>query len=125
MHDPGHGHPERADRLRAIHAKLAASGMLGELEALEPRKATEAELARVHAPEHVARVRAACARAPARLDADTAVSEGSWRRGSQLRARVCSCTAAPTRGGAIRSPGFGGRRRDRTSSSIAPTDVTR
>ncbi len=77
-HDPGRGHPERPDRLRAIEARLAGTGLFEELTAREPRAALETELARVHAPEHVARVRAACARSPAALDGDTTVSPASW-----------------------------------------------
>jgi len=77
-HDPGRGHPERPDRLRAIHARLAGSGLRAELDSREARAAREDELARVHEPEHVALVRAACARAPIALDPDTAVSVDSY-----------------------------------------------
>jgi acetoin utilization deacetylase AcuC-like enzyme len=77
-HDPGRGHPERPDRLRAIRARLEGAGLLAELDELAPRAASEAELGAVHSPEHLARVRAACARAPEALDGDTAVSDGSW-----------------------------------------------
>jgi acetoin utilization deacetylase AcuC-like enzyme len=77
-HDPGPGHPERPERLHAIRARLAASGLLSELAQVEPRAARTEELELVHAPQHVARVRACCARAPAALDGDTCVSQDSW-----------------------------------------------
>lgn len=76
-HDPGRGHPERADRLRAIQARVRASGLASELEACEARAATEEELLRVHSARHIARVRAACARGGGALDGDTSVSEAS------------------------------------------------
>jgi acetoin utilization deacetylase AcuC-like enzyme len=77
-HDAGRGHPERPDRLRAIQARLAGSGLLAELDVREPRRASEEELLRVHGREHVAAVRAACASSPGALDADTAVSALSF-----------------------------------------------
>ncbi len=77
-HDPGRGHPERPDRLRAVHARLAACGILGELSVHEPRAALAEELELVHSREHVELVRAACARAPAAIDGDTSVSRDSW-----------------------------------------------
>jgi acetoin utilization deacetylase AcuC-like enzyme len=73
-HDAGRGHPERPDRLRAIQTRLRGSGLLAELDAREARRASEDELARVHDREHVAAVRAACARGPCALDGDTSVS---------------------------------------------------
>ena len=77
-HDTGPGHPERPDRLRAVRQRLEASQLLQELDVREPRAALAAELERLHSPQHVARVRAACARAPAALDGDTTVSERSF-----------------------------------------------
>ncbi len=76
-HDPGRGHPERAERLRAILERVEGAGLSGELARREPRRASLAELERVHSQAHIARVEAACARAPAGLDGDTAVSRGS------------------------------------------------
>ncbi|MEM7310469.1 MAG: histone deacetylase [Planctomycetota bacterium] len=79
-HDTGVGHPERADRLRAVLARLEESGLNGELDAIEAPEADLRALAAVHPPEHVQRIEAACARGAAQLDAgDTAVSPGSFR----------------------------------------------
>jgi acetoin utilization deacetylase AcuC-like enzyme len=77
-HDPGRGHPERADRLRAIQARVTASGLASEVETVEAREATERELTRVHAPEHVARLSAAVRGGGGALDGDTAVSSASF-----------------------------------------------
>jgi acetoin utilization deacetylase AcuC-like enzyme len=78
LHDTGYGHPERADRLRAIDDALAAP-------AFKPLKREEAPLAdlaaieRLHPKAYVEMVRAAIpARDHAWLDPDTVVSPGSW-----------------------------------------------
>jgi acetoin utilization deacetylase AcuC-like enzyme len=69
------GHPERPERLKAVHAALAARA--SELEALEPRRASDEEILRVHSAEHLRNVAGAAARAPAQLDPDTYVSPES------------------------------------------------
>jgi acetoin utilization deacetylase AcuC-like enzyme len=78
LHDTGYGHPERADRLRAIDDALAAPAF----KALQREEAPLADLAaieRLHPKAYVEMVRAAI---PARdhnwLDPDTVVSPGSW-----------------------------------------------
>jgi acetoin utilization deacetylase AcuC-like enzyme len=78
-HVNGPGHPESPDRLLAIRARLETTGLLDRLEVIEPQPCPPALLARVHTPQHIERIRRACAHAPARLDPDTGVSEGSWR----------------------------------------------
>jgi len=57
-HDPGPGHPERAERLAAIEARLVASGLAAQLERYAPEPAPRAALERVHPRaylEHVER----------------------------------------------------------------------
>ncbi|HEX2449110.1 MAG TPA: histone deacetylase family protein [Methyloceanibacter sp.] len=78
QHDTGYGHPERADRLRAIDDALAAPAF----KALKREEAPRADLAaieRLHPKAYVEMVHAAT---PARdhkwLDPDTVVSPGSW-----------------------------------------------
>jgi acetoin utilization deacetylase AcuC-like enzyme len=78
LHDTGYGHPERADRLRAIDDALIAP-------AFKPLKREQAPLAdlaaieRLHPEAYVQMVRAAIpARDHAWLDPDTVVSPGSW-----------------------------------------------
>jgi acetoin utilization deacetylase AcuC-like enzyme len=77
-HDTGYGHPERADRLRAINDALAAP----QFKSLKREEAPRAELAaieRLHPSAYVEMVRATI---PTRdhkwLDPDTVVSPGSW-----------------------------------------------
>ena len=55
-HDTGHGHPERADRIRAIEAELEARDWLG-WEQVEAPRATEEQLIRIHPREYVEQVR--------------------------------------------------------------------
>jgi acetoin utilization deacetylase AcuC-like enzyme len=90
-HDPGAGHPECPDRLRAILAALAAADF-GALERREARRATEEELTRVHPADYVRQVLAAVpARGRAYLDGDTALSPRSGE--AALRAAGAACAA--------------------------------
>lgn len=78
-HRTGPGHPERPQRLEAILTGLERSGVLAEVDRHEPGPIDLERITAVHDPDHVARVEAACGRAPALLDGgDTAVSERSF-----------------------------------------------
>jgi acetoin utilization deacetylase AcuC-like enzyme len=63
------GHPERPERLVAVGEVLAARR--AGLSVVAPRPAEDEEILRVHRPELLDALRAASARAPAQLDADT------------------------------------------------------
>ncbi|MFO7478911.1 MAG: histone deacetylase family protein [Methyloceanibacter sp.] len=90
-HDTGYGHPERADRLRAIEDALDAP----QFKSLKREQAPRAELAdieRLHPQTYVEMVRAAIPeRGHKSLDADTIVSPGSWE--AALRASGASIYA--------------------------------
>jgi acetoin utilization deacetylase AcuC-like enzyme len=107
-HDTGM-HPERADRIRAIEAALAARDWLG-WEAREASAATEEQLLRVHSHDHVDRVRAACAHSEA-LDLDTPVVPASWDAALHGVGGACALVdallggEAPTGFAALRPPG--------------------
>jgi acetoin utilization deacetylase AcuC-like enzyme len=77
-HDTGYGHPERADRLRAIESGLEAERFHYLVREQAPR-ADVASIERLHPTAYVEMVRAAI---PTRdhkwLDPDTVVSPGSW-----------------------------------------------
>jgi len=75
-HEAGTGHPESPARLRAILGELERAPPEGVVFG-EPRAATAAEIDAVHSPEHRARLESLAGRR-ARLDPDTAMSEGSW-----------------------------------------------
>ena len=73
------GHPERPERLGALDEAIAPHR--GRLERLVPRLATEQEVERIHAREHVARIADAAGRGPGSLDSDTFVSRESFEVG--------------------------------------------
>jgi acetoin utilization deacetylase AcuC-like enzyme len=75
-HDPGHGHVESPARLDAIMSELGRAPIEG-VTIETPRGATDAEIEAVHHPGYRARL-ARLAGEYAELDADTAVSPGSW-----------------------------------------------
>ncbi|HUJ80059.1 MAG TPA: histone deacetylase [Nitrospiria bacterium] len=82
-HDPGPGHPESAERLKAIEAQLHKSGIMDQLTSIDVAQSTEADLEPWIDAVHAAGYREALHRmVPDRginyLDADTGVSPGSW-----------------------------------------------
>jgi acetoin utilization deacetylase AcuC-like enzyme len=79
-HDPGRGHPERPARLDAVEAGLADAGITIAAGArlVPERRATRAELERVHSGAYLDVLERTCAGGGGHLDGDTAVSSGSW-----------------------------------------------
>lgn len=94
------GHPERPERLTAVHEAIAerADALLRRT----PRAAEDDELLRVHDRAHLEHVKAAVARAPARLDADTYVSAESLAV-ARLAAGSAVDLALDVASGALRS----------------------
>jgi acetoin utilization deacetylase AcuC-like enzyme len=97
LHDPGPDHADHPGRLAALIAAVRADPALSRaLDERVAQPAAEADLLRVHDPDHVRRVRddVESLRAGQRLwlDADTAVSPGSWD--AALAAAGCACAAA-------------------------------
>jgi len=74
-HDPGRGHPERPDRLRAI-AELLRERPVEGTQMIAPTPASAEDIARVHSNAHVERVEAARGRHHA-FDPDTHASPPS------------------------------------------------
>lgn len=75
-HNAGEGHPESPDRLRVIHDLIAKE--FSGLPCIEPRAASEDEIAAVHDPFYIQTVANTEGRAFSRLDADTGVSSRSY-----------------------------------------------
>jgi acetoin utilization deacetylase AcuC-like enzyme len=73
---PGH-HPERPERLLAIHRHLERTGFLETCPVGQVRKATDEELGRVHSTEYLQRVARLEAAGGGMLDPDTWVFPGS------------------------------------------------
>jgi acetoin utilization deacetylase AcuC-like enzyme len=83
-HDTGPGHPERADRMRAID-KVLAHESYNALERAEApvRLDAEEEIRRVHPAEHLAKIKGAAELAKKRgdgvhIDGDTVMSPGTY-----------------------------------------------
>lgn len=83
-HDTGPGHPERADRMRAIDKVLAHEIFNGLVREEAPlRDDVEAQIRLAHPEAHLEKMRAVGARARERqhsthIDGDTVVSPGTW-----------------------------------------------
>ena len=60
LHDPGAWHPERPDRLRAIHRALEAGDLLELLVRLRPDYAPIEWVERLHTPDYIKRFQQAC-----------------------------------------------------------------
>ena len=77
-HDPGPGHPESPARIAILLERLRAFEPAAVMEWIEAEAAPEAAILRVHPRSHVERLRAVSAAGGGRLDADTAMSAGSF-----------------------------------------------
>ena len=60
LHDPGAWHPERPDRLKAIHRALESGDLLELLVRLNPDYAPLNWVERLHDPDYIKRFQAAC-----------------------------------------------------------------
>lgn len=90
LHLTGGMHPERPERLTATRKLLEESGLLSHLKELEPRPAKEDELQRVHAKEHIDRVRITAQEGGGYLDSDTVVSSSSYEAASRAAGAAVS-----------------------------------
>jgi acetoin utilization deacetylase AcuC-like enzyme len=81
-HDTGPGHPERADRMRAIDKVLAHEIFAGLVREEAPlRDDVEEQILLAHPKAHLEKMRAVAARPlehPTHIDGDTVVSAGTW-----------------------------------------------
>ena len=77
-HDTGWGHPERAERLRAVERGVRELERDGAVERRAGRKATSEEILRVHDASYIDRISSFISAGGGAVDADTRVSAGSW-----------------------------------------------
>jgi acetoin utilization deacetylase AcuC-like enzyme len=96
-HDTGLGHPERADRIRAVEAELESRGWLG-WELVDAPAATEEQLLRVHRREYVEQVRRFSEHARP-FDMDTPTSHGSYEAALRGAGGACALVEALLSGG--------------------------
>ena len=74
-HQPPAWHPDSPERLVNIISTLKACGLWSRMTLIPPRRATEVDLARVHTPEYIEKIRNMGA---GELDPDTYLSEGTF-----------------------------------------------
>ncbi|MBE0594242.1 MAG: histone deacetylase [Gemmatimonadales bacterium] len=77
-HDPGPGHPESPARIAILLERLRAFKPAAVMDWVEAEAVPEFAILRVHPRSHVERLRAVSAAGGGRLDADTAMSAGSF-----------------------------------------------
>ncbi len=78
-HDTGPAHPERSDRARAVVDHLTRTGLTGDAVAVSPRPADLDDLARIHDPSYIERVRLTCEGGSRIIDSmDTGICPRSW-----------------------------------------------
>jgi acetoin utilization deacetylase AcuC-like enzyme len=78
QHDTGH-HPENANRLRSITARLEMAGLVLKCKTGSYQPLTEEVIARVHEPRQVAQVKRLAEHGGGYVEADTAVSADSFQ----------------------------------------------
>ena len=108
-HDPGPGHPESPERLRAILDALHANAHRLELTFAEGAAATSNQVARVHPIEHLERLRQLAEGGGGMIDADTRLSARSYdaamhAAGAAIMATRTCIEGAPAFA-AVRPPG--------------------
>ncbi len=77
-HDPGFGHPESQERLRAIYKRLAQPDMQAMVAEHSPRRASKEEISWNHSPAYVDRIERTAGVDHFQLDPDTSTSADSW-----------------------------------------------
>jgi acetoin utilization deacetylase AcuC-like enzyme len=86
-------HPDTPERVLVLEAALAGAQWLGwERRAAPP--ASEAQLELVHSTDHVRSIRELCLAGGGEIDADTYVSEASYRAGLHAAGGPCAMAAA-------------------------------
>jgi len=100
-HDTG-VHPESADRLRAISARLAQSGLIERCTAGVSQPLTEEAVAGVHSRQEIAEIKQLAAEGGGCTDPDTVVSPASYRV-ALAAAGACVAAVDAVLGGADRT----------------------
>jgi len=77
-HQVPYGNPERPARVQAALDGISIAGLSEVAIFLEARRATEAEITRVHSPLYLSWLREFCASGGGAIDFDTHASEGTW-----------------------------------------------
>lgn len=78
LHDPGHGHPERPQRISAVLDALRAPDLASLVEWCEAPPATRAAVERVHPARYLDGLERLAQQGGGALDPDTVMSRDSW-----------------------------------------------
>jgi acetoin utilization deacetylase AcuC-like enzyme len=97
QHETG-AHPETADRLRAVTARLDKAGLPAYCRPGAYQPLSEETVAQLHSPRMVQRVKETAARGGGQLDADTVVSPASFSVGLAAAGACASAVDAVLRG---------------------------
>jgi acetoin utilization deacetylase AcuC-like enzyme len=100
-HDTGQ-HPERADRLRAVTARLDRAGLIKQCTAGTYKPLAEEALAKVHAAKQITQVKQVAEHGGGRLDPDTVVSPDSYQV-ALAAAGACAAAVDAVLGGTDRT----------------------
>jgi acetoin utilization deacetylase AcuC-like enzyme len=101
--------PEGPERLSAIMQRLQDTGLLGQLEQIPSRQATQEELLRNHSSALISLIRSLAESGGGELDSDTYISKGSYRAalyaaGSTIAACEAACTGRIKRSMVLERP---------------------
>lgn len=77
-HNPGYGHPESPERLKAIYGRLEEDDVAGLFKVVKPGRATEKELSWCHDPAYIERIKRTAGVEHFQLDPDTSTNAVSW-----------------------------------------------
>ncbi|MEM7035295.1 MAG: histone deacetylase [Chloroflexota bacterium] len=92
------GHPESADRLKAILNAIDEADLWASLRQIPTRIATEEELSTIHPLEHQLRIRSVSEQGGGRIDADTYVTESSFDAASMATGGLIDLTLEVVKG---------------------------
>ncbi|MCX7678308.1 MAG: histone deacetylase [Spirochaetes bacterium] len=94
QHDPGFGHPERPERLVAIHSAISESPLWKELLVLKPQKADIEIIEKNHSKKYIEEVKRTAEKGGGYLDMDTGLSAKSFEAALYaVGAGVVACDA--------------------------------
>ena len=111
LHEMGYGHPESPRRLLSIKDVIEGDGVGRELSRLDPRHATEEEIALIHDKSYIKRVAATAGQEMTALDPDTSTNAYTWASARLAAGGLLVCVEAVLKGEAgnafalVRPPG--------------------
>jgi acetoin utilization deacetylase AcuC-like enzyme len=96
-HETGE-HPERADRIRRIPARLEQAGLMGQCRQSEFQPVSRQQLAQVHSPAYIDEIWAYAKSGGGYIEADTVVSPASYEVALMAAGSVCDAVERVVRG---------------------------